>query len=165
MGWCLVRRLNLRFTLREHAWLALQGVLMFSLNYVFVYLAEQRIASGLTATIFSVTVFLNLLGARIAFDPSPRYLGSLVFLAVFGSVLAFGAYLTLVGRIGAGRAGYTMVAVPLVALALSTLFEGLRWQPALAVGVALCLGGNLLVLPRAPRPAGAAVRGNGQPAD
>lgn len=253
MGWCLVRRLNLRFTLREHAWLALQGTLLFGVNYVCVYLAEQRIASGLTATIFSLTVLLNLLGARtafgthlapkallgaalgvtgvacislpgtgalgagqlgglalavvgtvsasashlisqrnqrrglpvvqsngismlygaalvtlyclimgrpFAFDPSPRYLGSLAFLAVFGSVLAFGAYLTLVGRIGAGRAGYAMVAVPLVALALSTLFEGLRWQPALAVGVALCLGGNLLVLPGAPRPARAAMGGN-----
>jgi hypothetical protein len=96
-----------------------------------------------------VTLYCLIMGRPFSFDPSPRYLGSLAFLAVFGSVLAFGAYLTLVGRIGAGRAGYAMVAVPLVALALSTLFEGLRWQPALAVGVALCLGGNLLVLPRA----------------
>jgi drug/metabolite transporter (DMT)-like permease len=77
--------------------------------------------------------------------------GSLAFLAVFGSILAFGAYLTLVGRIGAGRAGYAMVAIPVVALALSTLMEGLRWHGWLVVGVALCLLGNLLVLPRAPR--------------
>jgi drug/metabolite transporter (DMT)-like permease len=74
-------------------------------------------------------------------------------MSVFGSVLAFGAYLTLIGRIGAGRAGYVMVAIPVVALAISTVFEGLAWQPSLAVGVVLCLGGNLLVLPRAPRPA------------
>jgi len=38
-----------------------------------------------------------------------------------------------------------------VALLLSTLFEGLAWRPALAVGVVLCLGGNLLVLPRTLR--------------
>lgn len=244
MGWCLARGLKLRFTLREHGWLVLQGALLFGLNYVCVYLAEQRIPSGLVATLFSLMVFLNLVGARIAFgtpltvkalagaslgvagvaaiclpgagwarggamgsgvalalagaaaasvanlvsqrnqrrglpviqgnafgmlygaalvtlyclamgrpfvlDASPRYLGSLVYLAVFGSVAAFGAYLTLVGRIGAGRAGYAMVAIPLVALFISTLVEGLRWQPALALGVALCLGGNLLVMPRTP---------------
>jgi len=42
-------------------------------------------------------------------------------MSVFGSVLAFGAYLTLIGRIGAGRAGYVMVAIPVVALAISTV--------------------------------------------
>ena len=245
MGWCLVRGLKLRFTLREHAWLVLQGALMFGINYVCVYLAEQHIPSGLVATLFSLMVFLNLIGARIlfaapltgralvgaalgvagvaficlpgagramgsglgggiglalagtvtaslsnlvsqrnqrhglpvlqgnafgmlygaalvtlyclamgrpfAFDFSPHYLGSLAYLAVFGSVLAFGAYLTLIGRIGSGRAGYAMVATPLVALLLSTLVEGLRWQPSLALGVVLCLGGNLLVLGRPAR--------------
>ena len=64
---------------------------MFGVNYVCVYLAEQHIPSGLMAVIFSLLAVLNLLG-------------SLAFLALFGSVLAFGAYLTLVGRIGAGRA-------------------------------------------------------------
>jgi drug/metabolite transporter (DMT)-like permease len=44
-----------------------------------------------------------------------------------------------------------MVATPLVALLLSTLVEGLRWQPSLALGVALCLGGNLLVLGKPAR--------------
>ena len=64
-----------------------------------------------------------------------------------------GAYLTLVGRIGAGRAGYAMVAIPVVALILSTAIEGLRWHGWLALGVALCLVGNILVLPRASRAA------------
>lgn len=241
-GWCLARGLRLRFTPREHGWMALQGALMFGLNYVCVYLAEQRIPSGLMAVLFSLLAVLNLLGARIffgtplapkalagaaigiagvailclpeavashpsggmraglilalvatvasslsnlvsqrnqrhgipvvqgnalsmaygaafvalycglagrsfTFDPSLRYLGSLAFLALFGSVLAFGAYLTLVGRIGAGRAGYAMVAIPVVALVLSTFAEGLHWPWWLALGVGLCLAGNLLVLP------------------
>lgn len=248
-GWCLLRGLRLRFTLREHGWMALQGALMFGLNYVCVYLAEQRIPSGLMAVLFSLISILNLLGARVffgtpvpgtalwgaamgvigvgficlpgaaatlhgtgfrgglilalvgvvaacfsnlisqrnqrqgipvvqgntlgmaygavmvatyclvagrpfAFDPSLRYVGSLAFLAVFGSILAFGAYLTLVGRIGAGRAGYAMVVIPVVALALSTALEGLRWHAWLVLGVALCLLGNILVLPRAPRAVG-----------
>jgi drug/metabolite transporter (DMT)-like permease len=95
-----------------------------------------------------------LAGRPFAFDPSLRYLGSLAFLAVFGSILAFGAYLTLVGRIGAGRAGYAMVAIPVVALLLSTLLEGLQWRWGLALGAALCLAGNALVLPGRGRGAG-----------
>src|SRR5689334_13604002 len=53
-GWCLARGRRLRFTPREHGWLALQGALMFGVNYVCVYLAEQRIPSGLMAVIFSL---------------------------------------------------------------------------------------------------------------
>ena len=84
-----------------------------------------------------------------AFDGSARYLLSLAYLAVFGSVIAFGAFLTLLGRIGADRAGYVAVAIPVVALLLSALFEGLRWHPALVAGMLLCIAGNVAVLRRA----------------
>jgi len=87
-----------------------------------------------------------LTGERLAFETTFAYVCSLLYLALFGSVLAFGAYLTLLGRIGAGRAGYTAVAIPVVALTLSTIFEGLQWQGIMGVGVLLCLAGNLLVL-------------------
>jgi drug/metabolite transporter (DMT)-like permease len=87
-------------------------------------------------------------GRAFVFDRSPGYAISLCYLAVFGSVLAFGAYLTLVGRIGAGRAGYTSVAIPIVALLMSTCFEGLHWQAATFLGMLLCLVGNFLVLRR-----------------
>ena len=56
------------------------------------------------------------------------------------------------GRIGAGRAGYTGAAIPIVALLLSTLFEGLRWHGYTVLGIALCLGGNVLVLRRRDEP-------------
>ena len=77
---------------------------------------------------------------------------SLVYLALFASVFGFGAYLTLLQRIGADRAAYSSVLFPLVALALSTLVEGYRWTPLAAIGVALVLAGNLVVL-RRPRAA------------
>ena len=62
------------------------------------------------------------------------YLGSLLYLAVFGSVLAFAAYYTLLGRIGAGRTGYIGVMVPVIALIVSALFEGFQWQLATWLG-------------------------------
>jgi drug/metabolite transporter (DMT)-like permease len=239
--WALVRRLPLRFSRKDHAWMALQGALLFGLNYVLVYLAEMRISSGLVALIFSLIVFFNIAGTRIffgtplvpatlfaavlgvggvaliflpelrnpssangsglgiifaiasaasaslgnlvsarnqrrglpvvqlnlygmfygaalvgiyafcvgrtfTFETTPAYLLSLAYLAVFGSVLAFGAYLTLVGRIGAERAGYAGAAIPIVALLLSVAFEGLRLHGLELTGIFLCLAGNVLVL-------------------
>jgi len=242
LGWCRWRGLPLRFSVPEHAWMALQGFFLFGLNYVFVYLAEGLVSSGLVAVVFSLIVFFNQIGARwlfgtvlrptamigallgiagvgllfwpdlrhaadgassaglwlalggalsaslgnlaaernsrrelpvmqvtgfgmlygtvfvavyalvlgrpFVFDGSAAYVLSLFYLALFGSVLAFVAFLTLLERIGAGRAGYVAVAIPLVALLLSTLFEGLRWQPEMIAGLILCLAGNVLVLRR-----------------
>ena len=90
---------------------------------------------------------------RFDFDFSFPYVASLIYLAVFGSVLAFGAYLTLLGRIGADRAAYATVLFPLVALAISTVFEGYRWTAPALAGTVLILAGNVLVLKarRVPR--------------
>ncbi len=85
-------------------------------------------------------------GQEFSFDPSPGYVISLIYLTVFGSVVAFGAYLTLLGRIGAHRAGYATVMFPVVALVLSILFEGLALDWSILLGFALVLAGNLLVL-------------------
>jgi drug/metabolite transporter (DMT)-like permease len=243
LGYALLRRLPLRFSVRDHIWIALQGLLLFCLNYVGFYLAEQTIASGLAAVICSMLTIGNIIGMRLffnvrthavnlcgaligiagvillfwpdlralsatnataigvtlglaatlsaslgnmaatrnqrrqlpilqvngwamlygaaitgvaalalgerfAFDRSWRYMGSLAYLAVFGSIVAFGAYLTLMKRIGAHRAGYTMVAIPVVALLISTWLENLRWTTNLWIGVILCLLGNVLVLAR-----------------
>lgn len=88
----------------------------------------------------------GLQGIDWTFDLSAGYLISLAYLAVFGSVVAFGAYLTLLKRIGAARAAYTAVATPVIALALSTLFEGYRWTWVGALGVVLAMAGNWLAL-------------------
>ena len=241
LAWARMKGLRLRFSPNEHLWMALQGVLLFGINYLCVYLAEAEITSGLVAVAFSLLVILNIVGARIffgtplnpsimlgaalgiggivlvflpelsrgtgrgnstlgiafalggaltaslgnivayrnhgrglpviqmnafgmlygalcvasfalvtrqsyVFDWSPRYLLSLAYLAVFGSILAFGAFLVLLGRIGADRAGYVTVAIPIVALLLSALFEGLRWHMSLVFGILLCVAGNVAVL-------------------
>ena len=85
-------------------------------------------------------------GFEFTFDWSLSYVLSLIYLAFFGSVLAFGFYLTLIKRIGVDRAGYVGVAVPVVALLLSTLFEGLRWDIVMVLGVLCCVVGNVLIL-------------------
>ena len=92
-------------------------------------------------------------GAPITFDSSLSYLASLFYLAIFGSIVAFGCYLTLLGRIGADRAAYAMVMFPVIALALSTIFEGYRWTLLGTAGVALILAGNLIVLMKRHAPA------------
>jgi len=245
--WCRWRGLSMRHAPRDHAFMALQGALLFSLNYLVFYWATEALTTGLVAVVFSTIVLMNLVNAACMFgqpvsarvglgaalglagialvfwpellafgradsgvdaasawrglglsllgtllaslgnmaslrnqragitvlqsnawgmsygalislllcllagvdftwDWRPAYGLSLVYLAVFASIFAFGAYLTLVGRIGAGRAAYATVLFPLVALGLSTLYEGYRWSPESLAGIALVLLGNLLVL-------------------
>ena len=85
-------------------------------------------------------------GAPITIDLSAPYLLSLAYLALFGSVIAFGCYLSLVGRIGPGRAAYTTLLFPVVALALSTFWEDYHWTLSGACGILLILCGNYLAL-------------------
>ncbi len=94
----------------------------------------------------SVSAWCLATGIPFTFDARPAYLISLVYLAVFGSVVAFVSYLTLLSRIGAGRAGYTAAVIPVLAMLTSTLFEGYRWTGAALLGMGLVLAGNLLVM-------------------
>src|SRR5262249_50847202 len=66
-AWCLATGRSLRFSRGQHLWLAAQGTLLFGLNYLGVYRAEQYVASGLVAVLFSLIVFFNLVGARVFF--------------------------------------------------------------------------------------------------
>ncbi len=246
IAWCRLRGRSLRVPLRLHPGIALQGLFLFSLNYIVFYYAAAHVESGLLAVVFSTIVFMNigngalLFGTRvqrrvlagavlglagislvflpeiIAFDTdgaavrglalgigatylaslgnmasawnqrhgvpvleanalgmaygavftlivtlligaelrvqwTPAYLGSLFYLALIGSVVGFGCYLTLLGRIGADRAAYATVLFPIIALALSTVLEGYRWTPASLAGVVLILAGNVLVLRKTPQ--------------
>jgi drug/metabolite transporter (DMT)-like permease len=240
-GWCLLRGLRLAFDFRAHRRFMLLGLLLFCLNYVMTYYAQQYITSALSAIAFSTMLWMNILNARLffgtragvrvfagsalgivgiavlflpqigelsfsdttllgtmicvggayvaslgnmvsqraqkeglpiiqsnawgmfygaaltgaialveglefKFDPSLSYIVSLGYLSVFGSIVAFGAYLTLLGRIGAHRAGYAMVMFPVVALVISFFFEGLQPRPSIFAGIALVIAGNLLIL-------------------
>ena len=239
--WCLLTRRPMRFSLREHLFIALQGVMLFALNYLCFYLSELYITSGLAAVVFSTIVVMNLVNGRIflgtpmewkvllggglgliglvllfwpemaavnfsgpiltgllfsfgatylaslgnilsarnqqkklpiiqtnaygmsygalcmfliawlsgspmIIEITPAYLLSLVYLALFGSVIAFGCYLTLIGRIGVGRAAYITLLFPIVALLLSTLWEGYNWTASGIFGIGLILCGNYLAL-------------------
>jgi len=120
----------------------------------------QTNAIGMAYGAIAIGIYSWLSGARFSFDPSPGYVLSLGYLAIFGTVVAFGAYITLLGRIGPDRAAYAAVLFPIVALALSTLFEGYVWSGRAIIGAILILAGNVLVLakgrlPQATKPSSA----------
>ena len=239
--YCKIAGLNLRFTLQQHGRIALQGLLLFGVNYWFVYKAEAGLTSGLVAVIFSMIVLLNILnsaiflktkihlhvllgalvglsgiflifkdeilnfslqnktaialglallsamsaslgnitsaanqrvklpviqtnafgmlygaimmflitmalGIPLTFDASTGYIVSLLYLTIFGSIIAFSAYLTLVGRMGADRAGYIALIFPIIALSLSTIFEKYVWTTPALIGISLILLGNFLII-------------------
>lgn len=240
--WCLLLKKNMRYSFRQHGFMALQGILLFAFNYLFFYLAELHIASGLAAVLFSTILLMNvmnsalflgkpmeqkvllagllgmagivlvfrpeitafslenhglrgvllclfatllaslgnivsaynqrhhklpvmqsnawgmsygaasmlavalIMGKPFAFDASPAYIGSLLYLALFGSIVAFGCYLALLGSIGADRAAYATLLFPIVALLISTVWEGYHWTPSAAAGVLLILVGNIVMV-------------------
>jgi drug/metabolite transporter (DMT)-like permease len=243
LAWCRIRGLNMRFSLKEHGFMLLQGILLFGLNYLFFYIAELHVTSGLAAVIFSTILIMNIINGAIflksaingmvviggllglagiilvfrpeissfslendgalgallcvlatffaslgnitsarnqknglpiiqtnaygmgygalimllltlawgkpfGFEMTPVYVGSLLFLALFASVIAFGCYLTLVGNIGADRAAYATLLFPIVALIISTIWEDYHWTISSATGVGLILLGNLWMLKR-----------------
>jgi drug/metabolite transporter (DMT)-like permease len=113
----------------------------------------QQNAFGMLYGALLVALWSFVTGQTFVFEHSAAYVVSLVYLALFGSVFAFGAYLTLLGRIGAERAGYTTVAIPIVAILISTIFESFQWHALTFVGVALCIVGNVLVLRKSARKA------------
>jgi drug/metabolite transporter (DMT)-like permease len=93
-----------------------------------------------------LVIWCALRGVAFGFDPRPPYVLSLLYLAVFGSVVAFVSYLTLLKRIGAGRAGYSAAVIPLMAMLASTLFEDYGWTASAVAGLTLVLTGTVLVL-------------------
>ena len=245
-AWCRLRGLPLAFRPAEHAALALMGVALYSVGYIFVYHAELHVVSGLVAVGYSASPLLAMIGLRLAFGQpmtarmalgsasgiagivlvfwpefgrlaesrdvalgalytvlavlasttggliahrnherklhgwptmawsmgygglaaiaialalgrplgfewTPGYVLSLLYLSLLGTVATFAAWLTLLGRIGPARASYVGVMVPIVALVISTLFEGLPWHPLTVAGMAISVAGNVLVLRNAPR--------------
>lgn len=87
-----------------------------------------------------------LMGRTFTVEPTMVYFGSLLFLAVVSTIMGFAAYLTLLGRIGAARAGYATVMFPIFALLVSTVLEGYHWTAFAIVGLALVAIGNVLVV-------------------
>ena len=106
----------------------------------------QTNAFGMAYGSACMALIVLVRGTSITIEMTAPYLVSLVYLALFGSVIAFGCYLSLVGRIGAGRAAYATLLFPVVALGLSTFWEGYSWTLHGVCGIILILSGNYLAM-------------------
>ena len=89
---------------------------------------------------------------ELLFEYTFSYIASLVYLSIVGSIFAFIFYLKLLEKVGAGRAGYVGVAMPVLALLISTLFENLEWQTDLIVGLPILIFGAVLVINQKIKP-------------
>lgn len=139
--------------------LAVLGTLFFSLgNMASRRNSEAGVpplianAWGMAYGALALLALIGLTGTAFVAPPGETYVAALVYLAAVGSVVGFTAYLSLVARVGASRAAYATVLFPIVALALSTLFEGYRWHWTGFVGLAVALLGNAVTFWR-PAPA------------
>ena len=135
--------------------LTLLSMLMASGGNVLVQVLKNRSVSVVSCNTWGMTygslfLFVAVLatGERWRFSLQADYVLSLLYLSLAGTVVAFWTYLTLIHRIGAPRAAYTTVLFPLVALAVSTLYEGMHWTVYKLAGVALILAGNLFIIRR-----------------
>ena len=87
-----------------------------------------------------------LSGKTFSFDLNMSYTLSLIYLSVFGSVIAFTTYLNLLGKIGPDKSGYIALVMPAIALGISTILEGYQWTNEGFFGLMLIFGGILLAL-------------------
>lgn len=133
--------------------LGLLGAYLFSLGNMVSIRNNRHKLQPLTTNAYSMiygaailAVSMYLSGTPLLWDPQPQYVGSLLYLTVFGTIIAFWAYLTLVARIGANKAAYATVLFPVVALSLSSIFEGYEWQALSILGLVLVLSGNVILL-------------------
>ena len=108
-------------------------------------------AHGMAWGALTSAVVAFALGKEFTFSSEPGYVLSLIYLAVFGSAVAFGCYLALLRSVGTARAAYTAVLFPPVALVLSTFIEDYRWSGLAILGVMLIIAGNWLALSRFER--------------
>lgn len=138
--------------------LSIAGTLLASLGNMTSAVNQRRGLPVLQANAYGMSygaVFMFALALfndePFTFDTSLLYVGSLFYLALFGSVFAFGFYLTLLGRIGPDKAAYATVLFPVIALGLSTIFEDYHWSTAAVGGMVLVIFGNVLVLSQGRR--------------
>lgn len=128
---------------------------LFSVSVANVLTASKRgRAQPLEAGIAWSMLYGTLMNAGVAYamdgppviSLAPGYLAGLAYLAILGSALAFIFYYELIRAIGAGRAAYTAVIVPLLAIIVSTIFEGYIWSPLAVAGAIMALAGLVIAL-------------------
>jgi len=106
----------------------------------------QSIAYGMFYGSIFTLIVAKFRGAEIIFDNSTSYILSFLYLSIIGSVVAFYLYLKLLDNIGSARAGYIGVIMPIIALIISTIFEGLQWTNNLIIGLPVLIFGCVLIL-------------------
>ena len=106
----------------------------------------QGNAWGMLYSAVGLAVYVLINGITISFSAPTSYWLSLLYLSVFGTVIAFGCYFALLKNIGPEKASYAIVLFPLVAVALSSFFEGFEWHANTFAGFSLVLLGNAIVL-------------------
>jgi len=138
--------------------LALIGTMCFSAGNMLSSLQQKAGLKPLTTNAWGMlygasmlALYCGLSGIPFNMEWNARYVGSLLYLVIPGSVIGFTAYLTLVGRMGPERAAYCTVLFPLVALNVSAYAEGYQWSPPALAGLVLVMLGNVLVF-RKPKP-------------
>jgi len=87
-----------------------------------------------------------LSGKSFSIDLNFSYITSLLYLTIFGSIIAFSTYLSLLGRIGPDKSGYISMVMPVIALFISTFLEGYQWTFYGIAGLLLILGGIYMAL-------------------
>ena len=111
-------------------------------NFPLIETIAYSMFYGSLATLF----IIQIKGTELLFEYTFSYIASLAYLSIVGSIFAFIFYLKLLERVGAGRAGYVGVIMPVLALLISTVFENLEWQIDLIMGLPIMIIGAVLVI-------------------
>ena len=137
--------------------LGLAGVLAAATGNLFAHKGHEAGAEVAPATAWAMAygsgvlvLFALATGTPFRFDPRPAYALSLVYLSVFGSVIAFLIYFALARRRSYTFASYVSALTPPLALLMSAAFEHVRFGPGALGGVVLVLTGQALLI-RSPR--------------
>lgn len=104
------------------------------------------LAWSMTAGAVINTIYALVADGPPQFDPRASYTLGILYLGLAGSVVTFPLYYGLVRKVGAGRAAYSSVIVPIVAMVLSTLFEGFEWGLLPAAGAVITLVGMVVAM-------------------
>jgi drug/metabolite transporter (DMT)-like permease len=133
--------------------LAITGTVFASLGNVFPASRRAKHLSvfamnswGMTYGALGAACYAALTVGSPVFTHDLVFWGGLAYLAVFGSIIAFTCYLNVIKGWGMTRAGYSSVLIPIVALGLSSLFEGYRWTADAFVGAGLVVAGTIIAL-------------------
>jgi drug/metabolite transporter (DMT)-like permease len=114
----------------------------------------SMLAWGMVYGVIANAVFAFLVYGPPVVEYRAGYWLGVAYLGLFASALAFTFYFGIIRVIGPGKAAYSSVIVPIIAMALSTVFEGYRWSALAVAGGLLALVGMIIALRARKAPGG-----------